>query len=333
MGGSPQNHQFPISLPKDLRSVADLVQLAQMLAVARIDPGGNVVPLRMNELAAAWDNLHRKYPEQFKTDPEETFLWHKTEALDALVHNDPFAARFHLDQALHKRSNDTICLAERRAIGDTNMSGVSSALALNRSIPPRDPNATSAQVNLSKFYNLSLRQSLGQRPDRNNFASLPCGLQTFGGITYDLRGLIHLRGQRMEAEGIHYPNSAEGIPLNRKCRLLHFLQATSWDAGSNEEVGTYILHYADGQTAKLPIVFGKDIGNWWFWGLPPMPIAPGNALIAWAGYNPEAADSNASICLYKATFSNPRPDVEIQSIDFISAFSRAAPFLAAITAE
>jgi len=37
--------------------------------------------------------------------------------------------------------------------------------------------------------------------------------------------------------------------------------------------------------------------------------------------------------LYKFRSINPRPEVEIQSIDFKSAMTEAAPFLIAITAE
>jgi WD40 repeat protein/serine/threonine protein kinase len=321
------------ALPRDLRPVADLVQLAQMLAVARIDSGGNIVPLRMNELAVAWENLHGKYPGQFKSDPREMFLWHKAEAVDAFKHQDSFAARFHLNRALREYPDDKICLAEQRALTATNRPGPDLGLGSRAEISARSSEATPAQVDLSRFYNLSLQQSLGQKPDQNNFASLLEGLHTLGGITFDVRGLIHLTGERMEAEGTHFPRSAEGIPVNRKCRSLHFLQATSWESAPNEQVGTYVLHYSDGEKAELPILFGKDTGDWWFRGVPASPSNPGDAVVAWTGYNPEAASSDAAICLYKATLSNPHPALEIQSIDFVSSVSRAAPFLAAITLE
>src|SRR5262249_10402447 len=76
VGGDPEEGD---ELPLDSRPMEDLVQLAQMLAVARIDAGGTVVPLQMDELAAAWTNLHEKYPKQFQADPEEIFLWHHSQ--------------------------------------------------------------------------------------------------------------------------------------------------------------------------------------------------------------------------------------------------------------
>jgi hypothetical protein len=36
---------------------------------------------------------------------------------------------------------------------------------------------------------------------------------------------------------------------------------------------------------------------------------------------------------YKSTRENPRPDVDLVSIDFVSSMSFAAPFLVALTVE
>ena len=37
--------------------------------------------------------------------------------------------------------------------------------------------------------------------------------------------------------------------------------------------------------------------------------------------------------LFRTTWTNPRPDLEIKTLDFISAMSKAGPFLVALTAE
>jgi hypothetical protein len=57
---------------------------------------------------------------------------------------------------------------------------------------------------------------------------------------------------------------------------------------------------------------------------------PGTTAIAvWSGNNLEAAKNGYVICLFDSTRENPRPDVELESIDFVSSMSPAAPFLAA----
>ena len=103
--------------------------------------------------------------------------------------------------------------------------------------------------------------------------------------------------------------------------------------GDGVQVGSYVLHYADGERRELPIVYGRDLANWWFWGIPKSSIESGGAVAAWVGQKPEAAKNGAGICLYKSTRENPRPDVELVSIDFVSSMSFAAPFLVALTVE
>jgi hypothetical protein len=99
------------------------------------------------------------------------------------------------------------------------------------------------------------------------------------------------------------------------------------------QVGSYVLHYADGECREVPLLYGRDLANWWFWGLPRGSSEDRGAFAAWVGQNPDAAKNGAGICLYKSTRENPRPDVELVSIDFVSSMSFAAPFLVALTVE
>jgi hypothetical protein len=55
---------------------------------------------------------------------------------------------------------------------------------------------------------------------------------------------------------------------------------------------------------------------------------PTDAEIAWHG-----SHARSSISLFKYTWTNPLPNVAIDTIDFVSAMTRAAPFLVAITCE
>ena len=53
-------------------------------------------------------------------------------------------------------------------------------------------------------------------------------------------------------------------------------------------------------------------------------------MIAWEGHPPVLAQS---VRLFKATWTNPRPDIEIQELDFVSGEAPVEPTLVAITAE
>ena len=106
-------------------------------------------------------------------------------------------------------------------------------------------------------------------------------------------------------------------------RKLHVLHATNWsEKGSDVRIGTYVLKFADGQSAELPLIYGKDIRDWGMaehkGGLP-------NATVAWTG--------PGGLRLFRRTYENPRPEVEVATLDFLSTNQTAAPFVVAITVE
>ena len=58
-----------------------------------------------------------------------------------------------------------------------------------------------------------------------------------------------------------------------------------------------------------------------------------NASVVWTGNTAAAAANGQTIRLWKRTYENPRPDVEITHLDFVSAMAFPAPFVVAITVE
>jgi hypothetical protein len=105
-----------------------------------------------------------------------------------------------------------------------------------------------------------------------------------------------------------------------------------WDSAPGTEIGRYVVHWADGQQELIPIVAGKNTWSWW--RRPSVePQLSNRTVVAWTGSNPFAASNGATIQLFKFRWENPRPEVLIERIDFISAMAEAAPFLIAITAE
>ncbi len=89
------------------------------------------------------------------------------------------------------------------------------------------------------------------------------------------------------------------------------------------------MNYTDGEKRELQLAYGRDIVDWWKQGEP----EPFTATIAWTGTNKAASAQGASIQLCKSTFENPRPDVLIATIDFVSAMQLPSPFLIALTVE
>jgi hypothetical protein len=91
-------------------------------------------------------------------------------------------------------------------------------------------------------------------------------------------------------------------------------------------IGNYVLHYADGQEHGFPIRYGEDIRSLWL--LPHQPREASAATIAWSDDNPLGP-----MRLFKRTWENPRPTVRVESLDFVSAMTAAAPLLIAVTVE
>jgi len=323
------------ALPLDDRPVGDLVLLSQMLALSRIDPGGSVVPLQLRDLTSAWNFLREKYSQNFVATPSEIAEWHRREAQDSDAEGNALAALFHLDRALERNPRDQFLIQERAEMAAALLQETNYApyhAGLSQRIPARDQMASSEQIDLTSHYNLALQDSLDQKGDRNNLASLPSGLQVLGRLRFDIRGLIHLNGLEAKQAGLIYPERVSGIGIGHKCVHLHFLHATDWGAEKGTVVGRYILHYADGQSRELPIVFGRDLADW-FLSVSTAEKASGNPTAVWTGSNRWSAKYNCTIGLYGSTFQNPRPDVELVSLDFLSTMSTASPFLVALTVE
>jgi hypothetical protein len=101
-------------------------------------------------------------------------------------------------------------------------------------------------------------------------------------------------------------------------------------AGTAVAIGKYVLNYVDGKTAELPIVPGRHVRDWQVAREQErQPMA--QAVVAWSGTN--HLDGRGWLQLYKADYENPRPEVEVKTLDFVSAMSDATPFVVAITVK
>src|SRR5262249_17866135 len=98
-----------------------------------------------------------------------------------------------------------------------------------------------------------------------------------------------------------------------------------------QAVGHYVIHYADGGQTEIAIRHGRDVRDYWRFptGIPDDP----SLTVAWTGSSVDSRLQHATTRLYKQTWENPRPEVLIQTLDFVHARTHATPVLVAITAE
>jgi hypothetical protein len=200
-------------------------------------------------------------------------------------------------------------------------------------------------IDLRSQVNLGLRESVNRpkNPNANNLAGLPEGIHTFGGVPFNVAGRIQLRGHDVAEADRAFPSSARNIKVERQVSRIHLLHGACFVG--NELRGTavarLVLHYADGSQREIPIVAGDHLLDWWG----PIyrtgahetardPAAAGSGL-AWVGSNPRIKQQmpESSLRLYRTTFTNPQPDKEIVTMDYVSAMTEAAPFLVGLTVE
>ncbi len=171
-------------------------------------------------------------------------------------------------------------------------------------------------------------------------ADLPTGEQNLAGVKYDI---FEFKTSpvptciMLGAPGIpnNPPAEVKGIPVGKKADALFFLHTARIDkkltpkelaAGTKAEILRYVVHYKDGKEEIIPIFSQIDIGDYKVKEAAPLP----GAQLAWTK---PYAGTEFSAAVYSKQWTNPRPDVEISSIDMVNApDKRGVPALLAITA-
>jgi len=165
-------------------------------------------------------------------------------------------------------------------------------------------------------------------------------IRVLQGVPFLLDGLL-LVGPGYAGD-VKVPRQIQGIPVGRKAARLYLLQGCHYIGSQGANVGSYVVHYADGTSATIPIRYGLDLADWWGY----TQSRASEAVIAWRGRNEAAAHWDwfqgwaaalghpLGVQLYLKTWVNPTLDVEITSLDLVNgatASSGVAPFLVAVT--
>lgn len=186
-------------------------------------------------------------------------------------------------------------------------------------------------VDLSSFYNGSLNENWMHDYPGNNLSALPTNWQRFGPAFFKPGGVLQLTGGALQTQQPNLPDHVEGIRVGRKCSHIYFLHGTGWLAERAMQIGRYVVHYADGRREEIPLRYGEDVENWW-WNLSTPEAPHQHRTLGWVGTNAVTGERNR-LRLYVTSWSNPRPDIPIATLDFTSTRSPSYPFLVAITVE
>jgi RNA polymerase sigma factor (sigma-70 family) len=212
-------------------------------------------------------------------------------------------------------------------------------------------------IDLSHYVTAKLTEPLGEYMylKNNTLADLPSGVHVFGGVPFNVSGLVELDSSLLCPLVRPLPDEKDDIAIGRKFKKLHILNgAVAAQNLAPEEVimrksrfepeyppqtgpiAKLVLHYVDGRQAELPIVPGEQllefVGPYLPWKLSDLPES---TELAWSGTNPYLKEyvPQSALHLYRTTFDNPRPDMEVKSVDYVSTLTWSMPFIAGLTVE
>src|ERR1043166_2022590 len=191
-----------------------------------------------------------------------------------------------------------------------------------QNIPLRPSQSRRELIDLSAFYNSNLSLHV-PRYDESALAEFSSALQRRTSVEFDIRGSVGVHGRGAEMEGLGIgPQSIIGIPIRQRATRLHLIQYAVWDERAGR-IGSYVFHFANGQTEELPIVSGENIRG----------FATAGALPHAEVLSFRATPQSKPLYFFKVTWENPHPDIELTTFDLVSAMTKSAPRLLAITAE
>jgi WD40 repeat protein len=318
-------------LQRALGRTQDLLWLAELLSGTRIDETGGFRPLDQYALMERWSALKRHIPALFIDSPMTVLQWHQRQASSSEQAWNWWSASFHLRLLVAAYPGDLPLVQRlayaRSALEHADQNARSYVDRRYSVVPPRNPKAEPELIDLSSFYNFS------KRTGDDSIASLPSGLQTFAGTRFDVRGVVQLDDENQPGAFSSFPTGVCQIPINRICRRLHFLHATSAESPEDgTAVSSYVVHYADQRSLTVTNLYGRDLRSWWT--VQGESLNSAQAVLVWMGTNRQVDfDSAQSLRMFKRTWENPWSDVEVTSIDFLSDGKGVGPFLVALTAD
>lgn len=232
-----------------------------------------------------------------------------------------------------------INIAKKQTVLATLLRNLHAAFAGGKTIIAGAGNLQYTPIDISKQAN-QFRGDRGWFGDNaHTFADLPIDKQKFAGVSYNVYHMpTSIVPEAIMLNGWGIPGklkeSVTGIPVHLKADALFFLHTAHLDwrrnarelaEGKKFEMADYIIHYADGQQVTVPIYAEINIDDYHL----ATPLALPGAQLAWIKTYPD----NSFGVAYSMQWNNPRPDVEIDSIDLVyGPTKRGVPALLAVSA-
>jgi hypothetical protein len=119
------------------------------------------------------------------------------------------------------------------------------------------------------------------------------------------------------------PTVVEGIRVDGCVKSLWFLHGCAYPVENGCRVGRYVVHFEDNTTETIDLTVGNNIFVW-----------DDQSTAATYGHAWKTSMRDGRVVgLGTLKWENPKPEIRITGIDFVSSVPEACPFLLAVTAE
>jgi hypothetical protein len=160
----------------------------------------------------------------------------------------------------------------------------------------------------------------------------PGGLQTIGGVPFQIDGAVQFRCVNVQmAKFDAYPTRTGRIPIRRRVARFHLLHFSEFWGDQGEPVARFVMRYADGKEHQVLLRYGVHLQDWNQHVRNSATCSDRNTRTVWTA--PAPTEGPWMTTLWKTEVVNPRPEIEIASIEVRSLFSHVRYNMPAITVE
>lgn len=165
-------------------------------------------------------------------------------------------------------------------------------------------------------------------------------VRELAGTSWWINGLVQIQSPFVQTSGSNrhrqpssqdHPTARFKLGVHRHFHSVRWLQGTLWDDSFGKPVGFLVWHYENGISESTPIRYGIDVARFWC-----DDFQRGNEQLVLDFVAPvwserqsrEQVGVERELRLYQQSWTNPHPELEVTTLDFIAATNAsAAPFL------
>ena len=214
----------------------------------------------------------------------------------------------------------TILFLERHAIADRMMIAAGErAVAKHIAIP----------IDLSGRYGTP---AYAMENSSSFWGEIPWEFQVFRHVPLQIDGVIYLWGAGNARAGNVYPEEVTGIAVNEKFDTLYVYHCTFYNSPKETPVYDLVFRYTDGESATNTMLYGVDTMDFnTSGGKNIRGPSSKNTKVGWIGSS-FTPDGKHPLLFSLTAVKNPRPAVQVASIDLFSSKNQSAGVIFAMTA-